>query len=143
MRCAEDVADDPAHAGVGATEGFDGRRVVVCLAFQCVGAGRRELHDACVAIEGRHHERRGDGVGGLAQLIEQWRQHRAVREHDVGTEALVRAVFAPGLGQRLELGVGGRPSGGVEVGTDHVQLGEIQGEAAFDAELAEPVVVAG
>ena len=100
------VADDAADAGVGAAERLDRRRVVVRLGLERDGRALAERHDPGVADERRPHERRVDGVGGGAQLVEQRRQRRAVGGRDRGPERLVGAVLAPRLGQRLQLDVG-------------------------------------
>ena len=80
-------------------------------------------------------------IGGRsAELIKQRLEHRAVVEHDVGAKALVCAVFAPGLRERLKLGVGRNATSGCEVVTNYVQFGEVEGETTLRTELSEAVI---
>ena len=138
---AEDVSNDSAYAGVGSTKWLDGRRVIVGLALECIRAAGRELHDACVAVECRDHKAGIDLVGRAPKLIEQGLEDRAIGQHDVGPKALVRAVLAPGLGERFEFGVGWQTVRCAEVVADHVQFGEVKGKPALRAEPTECVVV--
>ena len=101
----EHVADHAADARVGAAERLDGRRMVVGLGLEGDRRARRERDDPGVADERRAHERRGDAVGGVAQLAEQVDARRP-SVGDRGPERLVGAVLAPRLGERLQLDVG-------------------------------------
>ena len=113
----------------------DGWLWVSALRAIVVPVGERD--DAGVADERRPHERRGDGVGGVAQQAEQ-RLHRSPSVVVMrGPERLVGAVLAPRLGERLELDVGRVAAGGAEVVADDGQLLGVEGERPLDAERGE------
>ncbi len=133
----EHVADHAADAGVGAAERFDRRRVVVGLGLERDRRAWAVRHDAGVADERRPHERGGDGVGATPQHGEQRWPFVAGVGHERRPERLVRAVFAPRLGDRLELDVGRITTLGDEVLLHGQQLVGIEGEGPIDADLLE------
>ena len=133
----EHVADHAADTGVGAAERLDRRRVVVGLGLERDRRAGAVRHDAGVADERRPHERGGDGVGATAEHGEQRRPFVAGVGDERRPERLVRAVFAPRLGDRLELDVGRITTLGDEVLLHGHQLVGIEGEGAIDADLLE------
>ena len=100
-----------------------------------------EGHDAGVVDEGAADPRRPDGVGGGPQVGVQEAVDIAGRGGDAGPEGLVGAVLAPGLGQGLQLGVGGIATLGGEPLLDGHHLVSGQAEAADPADLQQGVVV--
>ena len=111
-------------------------------AFTASVRARGERDDAGVADERAAQERRVDGVGGGAQLLQQ-RSDRRGPSHggDPRPERLVGAVLAPRLGEGLQLDIGGGPAGEAEVIGDGVQLGEVERQAALAVERQQRVVV--
>ncbi len=141
MGGTHDVADDTADAGVGAPEGFDRRRVVVGLGLHRDGGAGGEADDAGVADEGAAQEGGGDGIGGIAQLAQQGGDLDLFAGRgdagDQGAKGLVRAVFAPRLGQGLELDIGWLATDAAVVSGNDVQFGEVQRQAPLAAQCLE------
>ena len=145
MGGAHHIADHAADTGVGAAERLDGRRMVVRLGLDRDGGARHVREDACVAHERTSHERRIDGVRAVAQLLHEGRDlgagRLAVERDDAGPKRLVRAVFAPCLGECLQLDVGGFAAHAAEVFDDGVELGDVQRQAALAVHRLQPLVV--
>ena len=130
----EDVADDPADSGVGAAERFDRRRVIVRFGLESDRRIAPESDDARVADECRLHERCIDRVGAVAQHLDERGTILAVVGRDRRSERLVGAVFAPRLGERFELDVGGlAPEIGV-VRLDDAEFLWVESESSFDTD---------
>ena len=120
---AHDVPQDASDTGGRPSVGLDGRGVVVALDPQRVSVLVVEDHDARVPF-GEHvvpvdpeHELLEDRLG-----------------------ALVAAVLAPRLSERLELHIGGLPALLLEVGLDRPHLVEGQPEAHVLRQLGEVLV---
>ena len=138
---AHHIADHTADAGVRTAERFDRRWMVVSLGLYRDRRARRERHDAGVADEGASHERGIDVVGRGAQLGQQRCPLRAVWQHHAGSKGLVRTVLAPGLGEGLELHIGGCTARRGEPVGDGAQLGRIECHASGSVDRGQCLVV--
>src|SRR6185503_18044990 len=115
---AQDVADHAAEAGVRAAVRLDRARVVVGLDLEADVRGLVELDDARVVLEDADAPGPGEVLGRLGdRRLEQVRDDLPL-ERDVAGEGLVLAVFAPGLGDGLELDVARLPPDLLEVVAD-------------------------
>ena len=127
---AEGVADHAAESCVGPAVGVDRRGVVVSLDLEADVMVGVEPDDAGVVGEDGDepvapHLLRGAEDGPLEEVID----HLAV-VLDPAAEGLVRAMLAPGLGQRLELAVRRLAAEAGEMGLDGAELGEAEVELA-------------
>ncbi len=142
---AQHVADHAADAGVGAAERLDGRRAVVRFDLERQVVLFVEGDDARVVHEGRPHPGPVHALGGGADVRLEQAVHSdaALRPGVVNQrlERLVDAVFAPGLRQHFQLGVGGVAAFRLKTGADGLHLGQVEGEAALGAEGQQRVVV--
>jgi hypothetical protein len=116
-RDAHHVAYHASDSGVGAAERLDRRGVVVRLDLERYLQLVVEFYYAGVVDEGRQHPGGGYLVGGFLDVAFKDVVHErriagaalGLPDLDQGLEGLVDAVLAPGLGHRLELGVGAGP----------------------------------
>ena len=110
----EDVADDPAESGVGAGVGLDCTRVVVRFGLQADREIFIEGDETGIVVESGEDEARLAVKNALRDIADVGLEERidrlglAVdRVGDRGAEDTVLAMLAPGLGDDLELHVGG------------------------------------
>jgi len=161
---AERVAVDPHDAGDGAAVGIQGGRGVVGLDLVDEVAAVVEGDHARVVVEDRDQPGSAVALAKLPVDLARGLPDVGVEEgtHALGVtprllvvdgrvEDLVLAVFAPGLGQTLEFGVGRlsrqpqfapprEPLGRCEVVADRPHLGDRQGEQPLTADPGQCLV---
>ena len=142
------VPNHPADACIGAPEGFERRRMIVSLDFEGEVEVAVEGHYAGVVVERGTEPGWSDLLGNHPECGQQTLVgrnldrpvHPRVLQADVSPERLVHAVLRPGLGQRLELGVGWIPSLTPEMIVNGPHLGEVEREQTVPAQAHQVVV---
>ena len=122
------VADHAAQASVRTAVRIDGRRVVVGLDLEADVVFLIESDDPGVIAEDAHQPVAGQFPRGAEDRLLQEVVDRPALERDSPLQGLVRTMLAPGLGEGLELAVGGVPADRREVLLDRSHLGEAQRE---------------
>ena len=127
---AERVADHAAEARVRAAVGVDRRGVVVRLDLEADVVLVVEPDDAGVVAEDAHQPVAVQLARRLEDRLLEQVVDRPPSKLDPALKRLVRAVLAPGLGQRLELAVGRVAAELGEVALDRLHLGQAERELA-------------
>ena len=137
----ERVADHAAQARVGAAVGIDRRGVIVGFDLEADVVLVVEADDAGVVGKDAHQPVAFQVVRRLEDRLLEQVVDRVPAERDPAPQGLVRAVLAPGLGQRLELAVGWLAAELDEMPLDAFHFREAESELSRAAQVQELGIV--
>ena len=133
---AERIANDATQPRVGAAVRIDSRGMVVCFHLEADVVLLVESHDAGIVGKDAHQPVAVQVFRRLEDRLFEQVVDRAATKRDPTPQRLVRAVLAPGLGERFKLAVGWLAAKLNEMALDALHLREAERKLPRSAQAA-------